>query len=103
MFVPCDDDGNVLEEPKEYFDWYKWGDFSKYGKSITPKCKQYQTALSKVWFKRFELYGNELFYNKKTFWIFDNINFEFKGIQSLEQLIPFNIEITENFGKNLQL
>lgn len=24
-FIPCDENGNVLEEPKEYYDWYKWG------------------------------------------------------------------------------
>lgn len=62
MFVPCDEYGNVLEEPKEYFDWYKWGDFSKYGKSITPKCKEYNQAKERCLFEGFYMEKAILFY-----------------------------------------
>ena len=46
MFVPCDEEGNVLEEPKGYFEWST----RTIGTSLTelelhliePKCLQYQ-------------------------------------------------------------
>ena len=79
MFVPCDENGNVLE-------------------NCNKKIEQYQSALSKVWFKGFE-------YNASgyVFKDFDKFDDEWFFNATIEDLIPYNLEITENFGKNLQL
>jgi hypothetical protein len=89
MFVPCDENGNVLSKPKGYDDYINWEVFN-------PKFEQYQTALSKVWFKGFE-------YNPAgyVFKDFDKFNDEWFFNSTIEDLIPYNLEITENFGKNL--
>jgi hypothetical protein len=93
MFVPTDENGNVLEEPNRSTHTYQ-------------ECKQYQTALSKVWFKGFELdfKTSDITSIKKEFcrmWFYSNniITINSKEITIIEQLIPYNIEITENFGK----
>jgi len=104
MFVPTDENGNVLEEPTRYSN-------DEYD---TIEIQEYQTALSKVWFKGFEVKDN--FDTKPTdvkhitngivsiFW-YNSVQewYLSRGIQTIEDLIPYNLEITENFGKNLQL
>ena len=98
MFVPTDENGNVLITPTETNPIY-WS-------------KQYQTALSKVWFKGFvwntaEFWGKpmlELENKDGKYFLYDcaDKNFQYledNFIQTLEDLTPYNIEITENFGK----
>lgn len=53
MFVPCDDEGNVLEEPK----WHN--EESDY--EIQILTQQYQQALERVIFEGFEIFGNTLY------------------------------------------
>jgi hypothetical protein len=72
-------------------------------------CEQYQTALSKVWFKGFEVIKYEhhyyLTYDKIAIYFFENgeVKLENKynpyNINCIEDLTRHNIEITENFGK----
>lgn len=57
MFVPCDDQGNVLREP-EMYRWYKetghlLKHFNEHERFI---CEQYQKAKEKVLFKHAEVY-----------------------------------------------
>jgi hypothetical protein len=55
MFVPCDEDGNVLEEPK---------DEGQTLVRLEKDFKEYQQAKERCLFEGFELKGeNELFYN----------------------------------------
>ena len=54
MFVTCDKNGNVLEEPKDYKDVLLYGS-SVYHYDDILKCKNYQKAKSKVLFKDFYL------------------------------------------------
>lgn len=52
MFVPCDEEGNVLEKPEHYDHFAKHGD-SLISPSGTFLCKQYQAALDRVLFSGF--------------------------------------------------
>lgn len=113
MFIPCGEDGNFLEEPKEYFDWYKWGDFSKYGKSITPKCKEYHKAKERCLFDKFviteESFIHDLphFYLEidgiKIMWNFNNKWVFYKGFKTIEDLVKHKPELTPTALKTLGL
>ena len=85
MFVPKDNEGNVLKEP--YFD----GENDMYFSSA---YDEYQTALSKIWFKGFEYNPNGYVFKD-----FDKFDDEWFFNATIEDLIPYNLEITENFGK----
>ena len=53
MFVPCDEDGNVLEKPsKDMWDKFINSEFGSFDESYT-YCFHYQEAESKVIFKGF--------------------------------------------------
>jgi len=111
MFVPTDENGNVLEEPYNY-KIYDPG-YSGTEKDIDfIECQKYQTALSKVWFNGWFLHLiNEEFIrigNRKCFltnykdsdnWFLNAPHDNSIQIQTIEQLIPHNLEITENYGK----
>jgi hypothetical protein len=118
MFVPAmfeDGEWRVLTEPKEYLEWCKWGDFTKYGKSITPKCKEYHTALDNVIFEGFEYDGSEdgfvYIKNGETLLIFDTENKTLMllnnmltdNINTIEQLTHYNLTLTPKFAKELGL
>ncbi len=119
MFVPAVEENGewrVLSKPKEYFEWCKWGDFTKHGKSITPKCKEYHTALDNVIFEGFEWNtadwcdepmlefedkdGNYLLYDDE-----DKIFKDAEGVylNTLEYLIPYSLTLTPKFAKKLGL
>jgi hypothetical protein len=51
MFVPCDEDGNVLEEPDQEFELTFW-DYST-------KMSKYEQAKEKVLFEEFEIATNK--------------------------------------------
>jgi len=104
MFVPTDENGNVLEQCNEIC------------ACECDKIKEYRTALSKVWFKGFEWNTAEFcdepmleLENKDgKYFLYDCVDKNFQDsednfISILEDLIPYNLEITENFGKNLLL
>jgi hypothetical protein len=121
MFVPTDENGNVFEEPILFNDFQKIKEIAE--RETTEKCSatykiylellQYQTALSKVWFKGFEVIKYKhhyyLTYDKIAIYFFENgeVKLENKynpyNINCIEDLTRHNIEITENFGKNLLL
>jgi len=53
MFVPCDEDGNVLEEPKDYKVWLSAGSAFMNIDEILP-CQKYQEAKERCLFEGFE-------------------------------------------------
>lgn len=84
MFVPCDEDGNILEEPDLIDERYNL------------KLLNYEQAKEKVLFEGFEYFKSEkhgfLIKNKKTNYI---VFFHTKGKQTLELLQYANLELTE--------
>ena len=90
MFVPCDEDGNVLEEPKKYN--IIFGNSIRnplYGKQL----EQYQKALSKVLFKGFYRVNNETILTMAVNG--DFIEFDIEDL-TIENLIKYNLELTDN-------
>ena len=105
MFVPCDEDGNVLEEPKgtnlesSFFEMQV--DFNL--------NKKYQKAKEKVLFEGFELKKHEgeieFTIKYKNCYAF-HYKKEWKlgiGIKLIEDLIPDNLILTEKAIKTLNL
>ena len=96
MFVPCDLDGNVLEEPSKYE--------SVFGKAtVNPLFEQqtveYQQAKERVLFKGFVLNGEE---NVEI--ISNGVVFFWHDYQQwiVEDLIRYSIELTQSAQKQLQ-
>lgn len=92
MFVPCDEDGNVLKEPNHY------------GKSIetTRECiKQYQQAKQRVIFEGFEAYFvtesiTALRYDEtNNLWFYTDgqVTFNSKLVKTIEDLVPYNLTL----------
>ena len=89
MFVPCDDDGNVLEEPsKDMWDNFINSQFGHFNESYT-YCFNYQEAKSKVIFEDFVGINTDLYSN--GFFQFDE---EFIFDKSVEDLICFNLAVS---------
>jgi len=92
MFVPCDDKGNVLEEPNVMAKEFDSGTSDISDDSGAEKyiisCDQYQQALKKVLFKGFE-YIKET----KTHWLFKGHGIYKKG--TIQDLVGI-VELTEN-------
>jgi hypothetical protein len=80
MFVPCDEDGNVLEEPELY----------------NEVC-EYQKAKERCFFEGFE-YKKALFFteNKELFW-------HGKLHGNVESLTKYNLKLTQTAIKQLGL
>lgn len=57
MFVPCDEEGNVLEEPYNYSDWRKSNNFDRHNYDDVEILQQYQQAKEGVLFEGFEVKG----------------------------------------------
>lgn len=65
MFVPCDEDGNVLEKPENYEDWCN--------RIITinhTQCQQYQQALERVLFDGWK----EIHRHKGEWFVYNDMN-----------------------------
>ena len=91
MFIPCDEDGNILITPTEFNPIY-WSE-------------QYKKAKENVLFEGFEVKNHSNF--KKSigtksnifhvFWYQDGRWVLSKGIKIIEDLARFNLELTKNF------
>lgn len=108
MFIVCDEDGNVFEEPINNFnleieDSNKW--------------IEYNNAKEKVLFEGFEvigidkdvvqleLHGNNLwidFHKDSSIILTDNYDIEFH-VKIIEDLIEYNLQLTENALKQIGL
>lgn len=113
MFVPCDEKENVLEEPKGFNEWHKWGISSKLEHSEIIDCQKYWKAKEKVLFKGFEVNTllddttkrltspngrfNIAWYNSEKGWYLSN------GIEGMivEELLNLDLELTESAIKQI--
>jgi len=114
MFIPCDDDGNVLERPNNwaYFKSYGVNDLSK---RDAKNCLKYQKAKEAVLFEGVEIRKDKYKQVKRTFiehkefrvhlkleyWngkIENNLTLEGKTI---EDLIAYNLNLTDNAIKQI--
>ena len=106
MFVTCDDEGNFFEEPKieDYFDDGFNFEFNQtHFKDVV--LKEYQIAETKVLFEGIEFRKNGgvnfLTIKEDTFAFFD-FNVKFKNL-TIEDLIQYNLQLTENAVKQIGL
>ena len=107
MFVPCDDKGNVLEEPKESN--YNLGDIhAGYFKLNVDK---YQQAKERILFKGFYSTDENTVSNGEIEIIFGNLitlmihrNYGSEGITKekmfIEDLVDYNLTITDGVQGN---
>lgn len=106
MFVTCDSDGNVLEEPKNYDLWCKYGDFTQYGKSLTKECKEYKEAKERIFFEgNFSfMYGNLKVFEKQCIGgLFSNLCYEGLTVEDLISDYKPDFEIRKPIIKQLGL
>ena len=84
MFVPCDEDGNVLEDIT--------------GQGMIPfyveKAHRFLTAKEKVLFEDFEIYGNGDLYNQ--FVTFDSDRLEIMNVENLITDFQYSFNLTPN-------
>jgi hypothetical protein len=103
MFIPCDEDGNILEEPMNYKYWVKKSIGIPYILDLR-QYEIYQKAKEKVLFEGFvaTITNNEIFIKSdKNNLIFDIENNQFyykkthywQPVKLIEDLIPYNLEI----------
>ena len=90
MFVPCDENGNVLEEPKFYF-------HHEYKVAL----EKYQKAKEKVLFNGFKIKDGLSISDEHSifhpFWNYEGVWKISKGIKTIEDLIPYNINLAVSF------
>lgn len=139
MFIPCDEFGNVLEEPKkEYFevrvnakcsDWdYLFNNEDKVigyydSKLFNNALKIYKKSKEKVLFENAVLFETKPYFNTKrilisinnnhTFRIYNQFNYRDGSIEkqyfpnnensTIEDLIQYNLQLTENAVKQIGL
>lgn len=83
MFIPCDEDGNVLEEPKGW----KNEDCNVIDCCNICKCEQYQQAKEKVLFEGIDL---------------DTAKYHCeRNVRTIEYFTSFNVELTPNAIKRI--
>ena len=58
MFVPCDLDDNILEEPEHFKDWINSYHYFNASESVTHVCKEYKKAKERVLFKNCKFFKN---------------------------------------------
>ena len=97
MFVPCDEDGNVLGEPEIYSQWVRenFNDELENEERIN-QCKDYHQAKEKVLFEGFEEMKNAAV--RDCVWIKDTetkFHIDTKYGTTVEQLIKSNLKLTQ--------
>jgi hypothetical protein len=89
MFVPCDEDGNILEDIT--------------GQGMIPfyveKAHRFLTAKEKVLFEGFEIYGNGDLYNQ--FVTFDSDRLEIMNVENLITDFQYSFNLTPNAIKRI--
>lgn len=88
MFVPVDEEGNLLEEPEQFKEWIKSDHYFNASESVTHQCRMYKKAKEKVLFE---------FNNKYSAELIVELNTDIESIKNLE------IELTPNAIKQLGL
>ena len=97
MFVPCDEEGNVLEEPKRWKDYLQYPD-SFDGNKEWDELYDYQQAKEKVLFEGFEIF-------KGTIYMCSVPMLKVKDLYqtTIEDLIYYEPILTENAVKQIEL
>jgi len=99
MFVPVDENGNLLEEPEYYELWKNYGSYTQKGESIVPECVKYHKALLEVIFEGFEYkeakqeshYSLIRFPDRNITPLYPKL---WKGM-TIEDLVKYNLTLTE--------
>lgn len=92
LFIPCDDDGNFLEQPIDTI-----GGVEMY-------AKRYEEVQSKVLFRGFEVikqstYSVQIESDKNIIFFTDlkNVVFNKTVVKTIEDLIPYNLDLAVSF------
>ena len=96
MFVPCDEDGNVLEKPENYIEGYD--------DAYNDEIYNYLRAKEKVLFKGFKINGNYIYYGHFMVCLISEI--ELYTVESLlNHFIPETeeVQLTESALKQIGL
>ena len=109
MFVPCDEDGNVLEEPEQYNSWLnkKSIDWGKVPFNVDLHTfEKYKKAQSKVLFKFWKLIKDNdgTFLNKNEDFLKVNKYNSIHLCDTLEEIIKYGgieLELTETALKQI--
>ena len=100
MFVPCDEDGEILDEPRDYEQRLP-NMMTEYNDEIY----RYKQAKEKVLFEGFEFRRNGgvnfLTINEDIF-AFHDFNIKFKDL-TIEFLVQYNLQLTESAIKQIGL
>ena len=100
MFVPCDEDGDILDEPKDY-ELRLPNMMTEYNDEVY----RYKQAKEKVLFEGIEFRKNAgvnfLTIKEDTFAFFD-FNIKFKNL-TVEFLVQYNLQLTESAIKQIGL
>ena len=89
MFVPVNEDGNILQEPEEFKEWIKSDHYFNASESVTHQCRRYKKAKEKVLFKGFDLSTAKYHCDRKD--------------RTIEYFTSFEVELTPNAIKKLWL
>jgi len=111
MFVPCDLDGNVLNDPETTL---SQGNGAVYYNAEQEDFEQYEQAKERVLFEGFEFSDmtDELSYHiqdKNGVYLFYYIiekefrNFEIGNVKTIEDLVKYDLTLTESAFKQLGL
>lgn len=116
MLIATDLEGNLLSEPEHYELWCKYGDFTQYGTVITPACKAYNEAKSRVLFEAVSvkiyplgrihiIYEDYMidYFKEDGFSVAKKYSTSFKTISKVEDLTAINLTLTDNAKKELGL
>jgi len=96
MFIPCDEEGNVLEEPEKD----KKGNYIAYSGDTCIYIEQYQEAKERV---LFEMFDAEITLTKKgAIKIVVGENETILIDCAIEQLTEYNLTLTPNATKQIQ-
>ena len=101
FFVPCDENGNVLEEPKRWNDYLQFPD-SFDGNKEWGELYNYELAQERVMFKGFKHYlfmqADNIKHNKSR----KCFSLNYNGV-IIEDLISLEVELTETAIKQIGL
>lgn len=108
MLVPCDEDGNVLEEPKFWREKYN----DDIPKNEFDLCTKYHEAKEKVLFEGFSIESEKFFgvcfydvvRNKDTYVFVKDKDWEkLNDYNTIENLVLYNLPLTLNAIKQFEL
>lgn len=104
MFVPCDDEGNVLENKSCPVNCDQ-GDFHEEGKCFKNGCvqeaREYKRAKEKVLFKGNWEHHRDDKYSFMHWCSYGHKSIKMHNCKSIEDLVKYDLELTENAIKQL--